>query len=225
MNRHESEASALRQIGACALMGGLLFAGNCMTRKAAEPAIRLLPSSEDDPDLRNGIAYDVGTLDLEEGDSIVLPASTMVIATADKSVVTLHVRKQLGWIGHPERPLGPEDARAYMGCAWRRSSGVIEFGTYGEWLGAEGGADLQVVACVPPGTKCVLSAAHHGNDSVAQDLTAFGPTPDGGFWRAASSPASGWTRIPTQPDVAAAALADEHGSPVSLCGSSLAEEW
>jgi hypothetical protein len=142
----------------------------------------------------NGTAYDCATLDIRSFAKVVLPKAARVSSDAPPGVAVVRMAKEVGFSGHPPKPITPEVARRNMGVAFRAGEGgVVEIATFGEWDShIEGGAAIRVHVSLPKDTAYDFS-----------DLSARGHSPPEngpGYWYAAGAPDVGWTRIPSWTD-------------------------
>jgi hypothetical protein len=157
-----------------------------------------------DPRVRNGAAFDRATIDLAGAQELVVP-SDAIVSRDDGEAVRVFLKKELGFMGHPPKPMDPLTARRAMGLATRRSDTSIECGTYGEWSGMEGGAHVAMRFVVPTNLKVSYSGDLLGSDSRAAPRDGLywlspGKESDPSWWYAADVPAAGWTAVPAKPD-------------------------
>jgi hypothetical protein len=94
-----------------------------------------------------------------------------------------------------------------MGCAVRSEGDALVVATYGEWDShIEGGAHMKLVAVVPDGFAVEHRKTLSGPDSAGHERhgqhRAKPKDAQDGYWYGPSSPAEGWTAVPSVPDPA-----------------------
>jgi len=154
--------------------------------------------------VENGTAYDRATVDVGSAKRILLPDSATVRRTGDHGPVRLFMAKRLAFAGHPPQPMSIRDGRNNMGCAIKVEGDGLVIATFGEWNNVEGGADIKLVAHVPA-TLAVeqrsdlsgVTSAARGWHGVDVSRLAEGK---GGYWYGPSSPTTGWSAVPDEPD-------------------------
>jgi hypothetical protein len=130
----------------------------------------LAPSA--DPNVRNGIAFDRAVLDVPPGATIVIPDDANVKRAGQSGVVTIVMRKELAFLGHPSRRISIDEVRKTMGVALQRQGNTLVFGTVGEWSSGEGGAHMTATFIVPAGIQVERRPRLSGPESLAQQARA-----------------------------------------------------
>jgi hypothetical protein len=117
------------------------------------PRTAIIYGSSADPGVSNGTAFDRASIDMGECRWIVVPTKTEVEFSEKPGRLTLLMKKQMGFMGHPPNRTTIDEARQQMGCAYRKHDGKLFVGKFGEFdSGGEGGKFVSLTVRVPEGT-------------------------------------------------------------------------
>ncbi|MGD0899465.1 MAG: hypothetical protein ABR915_16640 [Thermoguttaceae bacterium] len=82
-----------------------------------------------------------------------LPSKTEVEFSEKSGRLTLLMKKEMGFMGHPPEGTTIDEQRRQMGCAYRECDRKIHVGKFGEFdSGIEGGKFVSLKVRVPDGT-------------------------------------------------------------------------
>jgi hypothetical protein len=81
----------------------------------------------------NGTAFDRATIDMGQCRRIVVPSKTEVESSEEPGRLTLMMKKEMGFMGHPPERTTVDEERRQMGCAYRKHDGKIFVGKFGEF--------------------------------------------------------------------------------------------
>jgi hypothetical protein len=85
--------------------------------------------------------------------AVVLPSKTEVEFSEKSGRLTLLMKKEMGFMGHPPEGTTIDEQRRQMGCAYRECDRKIHVGKFGEFdSGIEGGKFVSLKVRVPDGT-------------------------------------------------------------------------
>ncbi len=132
----------------------------------------------------NGSVTDSTEIPLEGADEVRLPEHAFV-EHGSGATVLVHMKKTLGFAGHPPEPIRISDQRERMGVAARHDGRVLEIATFGEWDSRiEGGAWIELRFVVPSGVRVSRAAGLQGAESAAQgwDRDNADPRAEEGKW-------------------------------------------
>lgn len=157
--------------------------------------------------VENGSAYDKATIELDNYTQVVIPDDAVVRYGSEPKKLQIHMKKMLGFAGHPPEAMSIKQARNHMGCAIQVEKAALVIATFGEWDShIEGGASMKVVFVVPKGVEVEKRAKLSGEDSVCSRawegglLTKPAEVKEG-YWYGPASPGQGWKAIKAVPDL------------------------
>ena len=130
----------------------------------------ILPRESPHPNIQNGVAYDVGTLDLRGVRKIAVPSTTVVRRASSGNEGLTAMEKTLGVVGSPVKPIDIADRRKELGCAYKREGDSLVVGTYGEYvIPGHGGAFVRLAVYLPEGMTVDKRAELGGAGSLARN--------------------------------------------------------
>jgi hypothetical protein len=172
----------------------LLSHAGCLNSR--DPSIVYQASAN--PQVRNGCAHDVAHVPATGVRRVVVPASSEVRRVSGSDVITVRMKKTLGYMGHPVEPVTIDEARRRVGCAYKHEGDELVFSTFGEHLTTEGGMGIDLAFLVPEGIEVARADGLDAPDNAAGREHSPGSDDD-----AAAGQADGRVVLVGNPDEAA----------------------
>ena len=183
-----------------ALFAAAIFGCSHNTRQA----IIYAPSA--DPNVKNGTAFDRGTLPLDGVNTCVVPAEAKVEHRDDAIELVILLEKAMHYMGHPPKRHTINLARADMGVAFRRDGEKLMIVEYGESSTSEGGNRVQLRIIAPAGLiverldPSLELPPDYGPGALARSPLRLRTSDDARWCELEGSP-DRWTIVETSPDV------------------------
>ena len=155
--------------------------------------------------IENGSLYDKAEIALTGYSKLIVPETARVRFDEADQRLQIYLKKSLLFVGQIDEPMTVRNTRKYMGLATRKEGEGLVLATFGEWDShIEGGTWMEIQLIVPKKTTVEIRPDQCGVRSIAHqpigNWIVKSPDAKDGFWFGRSSPASGWSVVPSVPD-------------------------
>eukprot|EP00026_Physarum_polycephalum_P016636 Phypoly_transcript_17592.p1 GENE.Phypoly_transcript_17592~~Phypoly_transcript_17592.p1 ORF type:complete len:205 (+),score=28.20 Phypoly_transcript_17592:38-616(+) len=156
------------------------------------------------PKVTNGDAFDFGKvqIDFSKITKVVVPKGAKVDKVQSGPSITVHMRKSVGFAGHPPGIINPQFARKAMGCCYLTDGDTLQIGAYGFWDSRiEGSADIDLRFEISDNFEVKHADNLEGDKAISNK--GLRVIPPKYYWYGPTAPTAGWTKIESEPDISA----------------------